>query len=317
MTGGRGPAAPSTPVLLGAGAAALAGVGVGMIAYGRAVAAQRFRLRHHRLEVLPVGAAPVRLLHISDIHFVPGQRRKAEWLRSLAELRPDLVVNTGDNLSYPESVPEVLEALEPLRRFPGVFVPGSNDYYIARRKNPLAYLWRPSRLRGDPPQLPWRSFFAHLTASGWTDLTNRSQQLVVGGRPVQVSGVDDPHIGRDRFAGWPGGTPGDAALRIGVAHAPLRRVLSQFADSGADLILAGHTHGGQVCLPGEVALTTNCDLPRRQAKGLSRVAARTGRAVPLHVSAGIGTVVRAPFRLNCPPEACVIDLVPAGSGGPR
>ncbi|MDO5493813.1 MAG: metallophosphoesterase, partial [Nesterenkonia sp.] len=311
MTSGRPAAAPSTPLILGIGLTATAGIGLGMVAYGRSVAAQRFRLRHHEIEVLPAGSPPLRILHVSDIHYVPGQRHKARWLRSLAETDPDLVVNTGDNLAYPESVPEVLEALEPLRRFPGVFVPGSNDYYIARRRNPLAYLWRPSRLAADPPQLPWRSFFAHLTDSGWSDLTNRSLQMTVGGRPVQLSGVDDPHIGRDRFAGWPADAAQGDALRIGVAHAPMGRVLSQFSDTGADLVLAGHTHGGQVCLPGEVALTTNCDLPRRQAKGVSTVTAGDGRSVALHVSAGVGTVVRAPFRLNCPPEACVIDLVPA------
>ncbi|MDR8019257.1 metallophosphoesterase [Nesterenkonia aerolata] len=305
-----------TASALGAGLSAAVGVGVGALAYGRWIGARRFRLQHHELELLPAGARPLRLLHISDIHFVPGDRGKAQWLQSLAELEPDLVINTGDNLSYPESVPQVLEALAPLRRFPGVFVPGSNDYFIARRKNPLAYLLGPSRLAADPPQLPWRSFFAQLSASGWVDLTNRSHQMSVGGRLLQFSGVDDPHIDRDRFPGWPAGTARSNGVRIGVAHAPVRRVLQRFAETGADLILAGHTHGGQVCLPGERALTTNCDLPRRQAKGISTVRAgsgarpASGAQTALHVSGGIGTVVRAPFRLNCPPEACVIDLLP-------
>ena len=81
---------------------------------------------------------PFRILHLSDIHFVPGQKAKAEWLQSLAGLRPDLVVNTGDNLSHPKAVDPLLNALAPLMEFPGVFVPGSNDYYAPKLKNPAS-----------------------------------------------------------------------------------------------------------------------------------------------------------------------------------
>ncbi len=61
---------------------------------------------------------PLRVLQVSDIHMVGGQRKKQRWLRSLAGLRPDFVINTGDNLSDPEGVPEVLDALGPLMEFP-------------------------------------------------------------------------------------------------------------------------------------------------------------------------------------------------------
>ncbi|WP_225939511.1 metallophosphoesterase [Nesterenkonia lutea] len=259
-------------------------------------------------------------MHISDIHYVPGQRRKFDWLQSLAELKPDLVVNTGDNLSHPAAVDEVLEALEPLRRFPGVFVPGSNDYYAPQWKNPLRYLHSPSKLEGEPEELDWRRLFAGFEAEGWRSLTNRTARLDVGDHVLDFSGVDDPHIGRDEFQGWPetrGETP--APVRIAVAHAPVRAALDTFAQTGADLILAGHTHGGQVCLPGGHALVTNCDLPRSQARGLSTFTStaqqvgspRSGqpsRQVPLHVSAGIGTSATAPVRLFCPPEATLLEV---------
>jgi predicted MPP superfamily phosphohydrolase len=71
-----------------------------------------------------------------------------------------------------------------------------------------------------------------------------------------------------------------------------------------DLILAGHTHGGQLCVPGFGALVTNCDLPTGQAKGLSAVA-----GVPMHVSAGLGTSPFTPIRFACRPEATLLTLV--------
>src|SRR6476469_2318953 len=104
----------------------------------------QFVRREETLPILPAGFGPFRILHLSDIHFVPGQQRKARWLSSLAELRPDLVVNTGDNLSHAKAVAPLVAALRPLMEFPGVFVPGSNDYFGPRFKNPASYFWGPS-----------------------------------------------------------------------------------------------------------------------------------------------------------------------------
>ncbi|MCH8563964.1 metallophosphoesterase [Nesterenkonia sp. YGD6] len=282
-----------------------------------------FRTRH---VTVPLRAgAGLRILHISDIHYVPGQRKKFAWLQSLADLKPDLVINTGDNLSHPDAVGEVLQALEPLRRFPGVFVGGSNDYYAPTWKNPLRYFRGPSSLDAHPKELDWQRLFGGFESSGWKNLNNQTAQLTVAGRPLAFSGVDDPHIARDEFQGWP--APGESVqeqgsipdpLRIGLAHAPVSAALATLAGSGAELILAGHTHGGQVCLPGGRALVTNCDLPRPQAKGLSSVQVpaqsvpgqpgEPARQVPLHVSAGIGTSRTAPVRLFCPPEATLIEV---------
>ena len=88
------------------------------------------------------------------------------------------------------------------------------------------------------------------------------------------------------------------ASGIGVAHAPYMRTLHRFVQDGAQAIFAGHTHGGQVCLPGGHALVSNCDLPPSRAKGVSEQS-----GVPVQVSAGLGTSRFAPVRLFCPPEA--------------
>jgi len=103
----------------------------------------------------------------------------------------------------------------------------------------------------------------------------------------------------------------DAAdVTIGVTHAPYRRVIDAMAYDGLDLILAGHTHGGQVAIPGYGALVSNCDLDPRRAKGLSRHSAG-GHTAWMHVSAGLGTSPYAPIRFACPPEATLLTLVAA------
>lgn len=300
------------PSTLGIAAGLTAAAGAAVLAYASLIERSLFQLREETLAILPPGSRSLRVLHLSDIHFTPGQKAKAEWLTGLAELQPDLVVNTGDNLSHRKAVGPLLDALDPLLRFPGVFVPGSNDYYPPTMKNPLMYLGGPSRNSGahQPKELPWAELFRSFGAAGWIDLSNRSQSVARHGVRVDFSGVDDPHLDRDQYAGFPTGssTSSDAPhIRIGVTHAPYQRVLDRFTDGGAELILAGHTHGGQVCIPGYGALVTNCDLPTWRARGLTYWD-HAGRTVPLNVSAGIGTSPTAPVRFACRPEAVLLTL---------
>ncbi len=287
------------------------------LAYAVAVERTLYQVREETLPILPPDSAPLRVLHLSDIHMVPGQKSKADWLHSLADLKPDLVVNTGDNLSHHKAVGPLLEALEPLLRFPGVFVPGSNDYLGPVIKNPLRYFAGPSITLKEraPKELPWADLFSAFGAAGWVDLTNRSQSVGFRNMRIDFTGVDDPHINRDQYASYPAGssTSREAPhIRVAVAHAPYQRVLDYFTDDGAELILAGHTHGGQVCVPGYGALVTNCDLPTWRASGLTRWE-HGGRTVPLNVSAGIGTSRFAPIRVACKPEAVLLTLVARGT----
>ena len=288
-----------------------AGAGAATLAYASLIERNLFGVRTETVAVLPPGAAPLRVLHLSDIHFVPNQKIKTRWLQSLAELEPDLVVNTGDNLSHLEAVPPLLTALKPLLRFPGVYVPGSNDYYGPLLKNPFTYFTGPSKIAREPPALPFGELFGAFEDAGWMGLTNRRDSMVLGGVRLDFSGVDDPHLKRDVYAGFPepGSDAGGPAIRVGVAHAPYQRTLNYFTDGGAELILAGHTHGGQVCVPFYGALVSNCDLPTRLAKGVS-VWEHNGRQVPMNVSAGIGTSRFAPVRFACRPEAVLLNLVP-------
>ena len=268
--------------------------------------ARSYRLRRVEVPCLPAGAAPLRVLHVTDLHLTPSQTAKQEWVRALAGLQPDLVINTGDNLAHLEAVPAALDAYAPLLERPGVFVLGSNDYYAPKPKNPANYLRRDSgkRVLGIP--LPWRELRDAFTGAGWLDLTNTRGDLTVRGLALTFAGVDDPHLRRDRYETAP--AP-EADLRVGVTHSPEPRVLDAMHADGYELLVAGHTHGGQLCIPGYGALVTNCQLPRDMAKGLHRWPPRRDDAAWLHVSAGLGTSPFTPVRFACPPEATLLTLV--------
>lgn len=306
-------------VALGAATAA----GLGALAWGVFVERTRFTVRHETLRILEPHARPLTILHLSDLHMAPGQRKKQEFVRSLARYEPDLIVDTGDNLGHVDGLDGVREALEPFRGTPGVFVHGSNDYHGPMLKNPFGYFGGPSRVKPEAAALDAASLTAFFEDDlGWLDLTNAARALQLRGHRVELFGTADAHRGWDRVDALPAtieklreSVEWDASatdvLTFGVTHAPYRRVLDAFTTHGADLILAGHTHGGQVRIPGLPALVTNCDIPRRQAQGLS-VWNGARRSALLNVSAGIGTSIYAPVRFACPPEAVVLTLAPVG-----
>jgi uncharacterized protein len=295
-------------------------LGIGAAGLGWSLAeAHRYTLRRAEAAVLPAGQPLLRVLHISDLHLTPRHKGRASWVRSLDALDPDLVVVTGDFLAHPAAVPAVLDALGPLLERPGLFVLGSNDYYAPGLVLPWRYLTAPSALESQRPSLPWGELVKALGEAGWHDLSNTRATLTVDSRVLDVRGVDDPHINRDRYGEVAGPFSPDADLTIGVTHAPYLRVLDAMTADGASLVLAGHTHGGQLCIPGYGAIVTNCDLEPARAKGLSRHArpatpedaglgGADGRGAVLHVSAGLGTSPNAPVRFACPPEATLLTL---------
>ena len=290
--------------------AAVLGSATAGIAYASLYERNRWTLRRFDVPVLAPGSAPLRVLHLSDLHMTAGQRSKQEWVASLAALEPDLVVDTGDNLAGHDAVPGTLRALEPLLDLPGAFVMASNDYYAPRPKNPLKYFTSDhKRVHGD--ELPWRDLRDAMAARGWIDLTNARGELVAGGRRIAFAGVDDSHLHRDRYDLVAGPAEPTADLRIGLAHSPEPRVLDRFAADGHDLLLCGHTHGGQLRVPFYGALVTNCGIDRDRVRWLHRWAGPSPanpHGTWLHVSAGLGTSPYAPARFACPPEATLITL---------
>jgi len=318
-----------------------AAAGGAVFAYAAVIERNWFALRRYDVPVLPAGSRPLRLLHISDAHLTPGRHRLMSWIRSLDALEPDFVINTGDSIAHARSVQPFLEALGPLLDRPGAFVYGSNDLYSPVPKNPARYLWRTSALDHSRHEtdLPWAELGAGMVAAGWLDVNNRRGRMKAGDTDIEVAGVHDSHVHLDHYDEIAGPADPGADLRLGMLHSPEPAILDRFAADGFDLLLAGHTHGGQVCLPGVGTLVTNCGISRSLARGLHRYPAGAGGKYPpgaggepaggvsgtvsasstgdtgaeqpwLHVSAGLGTSPWTPVRFCCRPEAALLTLVP-------
>ncbi|MFB4350172.1 metallophosphoesterase [Microbacterium sp. CR_7] len=300
------------PALIALGA--VGAVGAAAAVWGFGIERYLFTVREVSAPALPKGSAPIRILHLSDAHMAPWQHRKQDWLASLAQLKPDLIVNTGDNLGHRDGLAGIRRAFDPLAGIPGVFVHGSNDVLAPSPRNPFLYFAGPSKKNDLPvPLLDTAAMDDYFTDDlGWVDLNNAAARIDVNRTAVDLFGVNDAHRDWDDLDALPAAIdslgprePGTPVL--GVTHAPYQRVLNSFVDVGADAILGGHTHGGQVCLPGYGALVANCDIPLKQAKGLSTWT-HGARSVPLNVSAGCGHSIYAPVRFACRPEATLLTL---------
>jgi predicted MPP superfamily phosphohydrolase len=279
---------------------AVLGAGLVCVAYGILIERSWYRLRRHRLAILPAsGPASLTVLHLSDLHVVRRDPKKARFLAGLPPV--DVTLVTGDFLAEREAVEAAVAAVAPTRgRLASWFVLGSNDYFAPRPLNYLAYFrrHRPRRRasRGRPEALR-----TQLAAGGWRDLTNVRDTVSLDGLPVELLGLDDAHIGWHDLRVAP--RTEQERFGLAVMHSP--DSAPEAAALGYDLVFAGHTHGGQVCLPFVGALVTNSNMPRRSVDGLVRM----GSAI-LHTSRGLGTSKYAPFRFWCRPEVTILELVP-------
>ncbi|MDO5722003.1 MAG: metallophosphoesterase [Actinomycetaceae bacterium] len=304
-------------VAAGIGATTL-GAGLATAAWTQVERRSPVLRRFHVPVPVPPSTPTVRILHISDLHLFPGQEWLVQWVRDLAQEDFDFVVSTGDNFGAQAALPMLREAYQPLLDYPGAFVLGSNDYYSPRAKPWISYLSKRLQKRQpkrNVPDLPWFEMVSEWIDSGWIDLSNQGETTSIttsSGHSAALAlvGVDDPHIKRDRMPALPDGWDNPEVLRLGLTHAPYQRVLNEFTTLGVHVAFAGHTHGGQLCVPGYGALVTNCDVPRRYAKGLHQWGFG-GDSCTVHISAGLGTAMYAPVRFSCRPEASLLTLTPA------
>ena len=278
-------------------------LGAAALAYSWGYEVRNYQLKKYQIKLLPEGHRELKILHLSDLHLSPWQKKLAAWIDQL-EVEPDLVVITGDVWSSADSFSNLITALDKYFKIPGFFVPGSNDYYAPKFKNPANYLKKDSGERHKGRELPWKDLKNFFELAGWQWLSNQATEIQIKDTKIDVRGVNDAHYEFDDLTTVSHPKSNTADLLLGLTHAPYLRVLDTYADINADLILAGHTHGGQICLPIYGTIITNCDLPRELARGLNRYQDKTW----LHVSAGLGTAPFTRVRFFCKPEASLISL---------
>lgn len=252
---------------------------VGLYGRGRRNAAA-IRINHNDVLVprLPPAFHGFRLLHLSDIHLDMEHAISHALAERVREAQYDLCVITGDfrARTYGEYQP-VVDAMADLRPHidcPIYAVLGNHDFI---------------------------EMVPDLEALDMRVLLNESVVIEHGGATIHLAGIDDPHYYRaDNLEKAADAIPTDA-VAILLAHSP--EIYRNAAHAGFDLMLCGHTHGGQICLPGGVPLTYNAKCPRALGKGAWRWGALQG-----YTSVGAGCCV-VPVRFNCPPEITVHRLL--------
>jgi uncharacterized protein len=230
---------------------------------------------------LPEELAGLRIAHLSDFHLgvpSPGTRaveRAVDWV---AGREPDLVFVTGDLLARPEGANKLRELIERLPPVYAVF--GNHDYADSR----------------DPFSRP----VGEVDLGRGTLLSDGSVTLELRGRRVQLVGVDPRTYMRREARPWELADP-DAALRVLLCHFP--RVVDILPEGSFDLVLSGHMHDGQICLPYGRSKVRIAHPRAPYNHGLYH---RAGGV--LHVSAGLGTTF-VPFRFFARPEATELRLL--------
>ncbi len=265
----------------------ITGIGLGL--FGLAIVAKGY-MNSHRLELceetvvipeLPEAFEGFRLLFLTDLHFQPHSAHIPQIFTRIDELQPDLVCLGGDYTLGAHSLPSVDEffhGLGSVARAVGIY--GNTDYRLDIPRN---------------------------ARKNWAEdipfLKNSAMPITRDGQMLWLAGVNDPHLGFDRLALALREVPADAPVIL-LAHSP--EIIRHRLDPRIRLVLCGHTHGGQICLPGGRAIYKNMPLPRKFASGRHQL----GHAV-LYVSRGVGST-RVPLRFNCLPEITLFTLTRQG-----
>ncbi|MTW20817.1 metallophosphoesterase [Allochromatium palmeri] len=237
------------------------------------------QVRHNRVALpgLPAAFEGFRILHLSDLHLDMEPRNVAALCARLPALDYDLCVFTGDYRAKTFGpYDRVLNAMSKVRqslKAPALAVLGNHDTL---------------------------AFVPAFESMGIRCLLNESESIERQGERIYLAGVDDAHYYQVHNLDKAAAEIPEAAVAILLSHTP--EIYRHAAHCGFDLMLCGHTHGGQICLPGGFPLTWDAHCPRRLAAGAWRHGAMLG-----YTSVGAGTsVVNA--RLNCPPEITVHTL---------
>jgi len=284
-----------------------AGLGASALLAGLATAVYATRVdpRRYRLEKLTVTtdgacspARPLKILHISDLHLSYPESHKIEFLKKITQEEYDLIALTGDIIENYTGLPYLRSILSRKPRLGAYAVLGNHDYYAySMFHKTVGRLFR--RFRHPRERRDVQPLIEALQQSGFTVLRNSAVHHAEAG--LHVLGVDyptlHPELLQDLVA-----EAGAGDYIVVLFHMPIH--LDNIVRTGAHLALGGHTHGGQIRIPGLGAIITDSELPRRDASGLFR-----RQATAFHISRGLGADPRTNIRFNCPPAATVLEVV--------
>lgn len=251
----------------------------------RLLPAPQVHLTRHDIVVprLPRHLDGLRVLHLSDLHLHPGSDLAWQAPDIVAQTPHDVTCYTGDFIDVDDDIPDVAALLERLPRAERAYaVLGNHDYIPFGRTRGANDVERLRRV---------------LTGAGMIVLHNEARPFY--GDDLYIVGVDDPATRRDDLHGAMAGVP-DSACTLVLAHSP--DVALRMGAHRPDLILAGHTHGGQIRLSHVGPLLTLSELPRHLSMGLGRY-----EGVPIFVSRGIGYSTLH-IRIGSPAEIALHTL---------
>lgn len=287
--------------VLGLLAGCAIGVGIGTYLYASRVEARRYQLE--KLRVTINGGAqrrfsrPLKILHISDLHLSHPESHKIEFLQRVTDDDYDLVILTGDIFENESGVPYAGQLLSRAPRLGAYAVLGNHDYYDYNMWHKtfgriVRKFRHPAQKRDVTPMVE------ALESGGFKVLRNNSITFPEEG--LHVIGVDYPGVSQQHLLDMSDKCHPEHLL-LALFHVPQN--LESYVKAGVHLAFGGHTHGGQIRIPGYGAIITDSELPGREASGLFH---RGDTA--FHISRGVGADPRTNFRLFCPPHATVLEV---------
>jgi hypothetical protein len=248
---------------------------------------EQIRTRHNNIQLsgLSASVSGFTVLHISDMHADMNPGPMLRLIEILNELKYDICVLTGDFRGetfgpYDQALEGIAQVRQHIKG-PVYGVLGNHD-----------------SIRMVPA----------MEEMGIRMLLNESETLVCGDQRIHLAGIDDAHYYRaDDIPGVAPALP-HGELSILLSHTP--EIYQKAAQAGFKVLLSGHTHGGQICLPGSIPITLDAALPRRMGAGAWQYNGMAG-----YTSTGVGSCI-VPVRFNCPPEITLHHLQCASSPAP-
>lgn len=251
--------------------------GVAVLLYAKYVEPHWISTVHYRQALVSDPQRWIKMVFLSDLH--AGLAKNARYYERVARLaaeeKPDLFILGGDAVEERADAIKDLESFKDLTaKYGTYFILGNHDY-----------LDRPVEVR------------EALSAWGYQNITNKTSSLCVDDRPLDLVGIDDTWFGKPVFPS----SEKQRAPRLVIAHEP--DALLDMQEGDADLVLLGHTHGGQVRLPWLGAVRP---LPQMAPQWLDR-GRKEWRKIPVIISQGLGEA-DAPVRLFCRPQIVVVEI---------